>query len=380
MTPTYVPLLKALKSEFQAVAEMSKKDMQRSLPLFEVSRIGTNILEAKRFESCSEIKTAYLNEVCSGISEVWAGRLAMVDAYHWAADATIENGEHIIPYIYSTLTTMGVSIIPVIGYDRWEDNSYRLALQSYNVAPDGSYCLRLDTTAIDDSAEPEFFQENITTILDDLNLEPIRCSVLIDFGDVTNSTVEALTAKAIAIINQLSNFGFQYFITSGCSLPKTIDAAVKKVDSVGFVARREMLLWQALRKEKTSTPIIYGDYGVRGPSTNEGVKSKHTNGKIRYTIDKQFFVVRGHSMSLPGKGEQMYTLAQTLVASSHYMGEPFSWGDWRIAECSRKKFKGAAAQWITIDTSHHMAYAVSEVEEFERSATMTSLKKLLSNV
>ena len=68
----------------------------------------------------------------------------------------------------------------------------------------------------------------------------------------------------------------------------------------------------------------------------------------------------------------MYKLAQTLIESSHYMGEPFSWGDWRIAECGREKFKGAAAQWITIDTSHHLTYVVAEVEEFERSTVMSS--------
>lgn len=378
MIPTYVPLLKALKSEFLAVAEMARDDARKTLPLFEISRIGKNILEAKRFEGCTEIKTAYLNEVMSGIASVWAGRIAMVDAYHWAADATIENGEHVIPYIYSTLNTLGVEVVPVIGYDRWEDESYSLALRSFDVPHDSNYCLRLDSTAIEDSAEPDFFQENIETILDDLRLDAGRCSVLIDFGDVTNTSVEVLTAKATDIVDQLKSFGFKYFITSGCSLPKTIDAAVKKVDSVGFVLRREMQLWQTLRQSAPATPIIYGDYGVRGPNTNEGVRSKHTNGKIRYTIDKQFFVVRGHSMSLPGKGEQMYTLAETLVNSSHYMGEPFSWGDKRVADCSRKKIKGGAPQWITIDTSHHLAYVVSEVEEFERSAVMAATKPALN--
>lgn len=374
MIPSYVPLLKALKSEFQAVAEMAKEDARSSLPLFEVSRMGENILKAKRFENCAEIKTAYLNEVVSGIADVWGGRTAMVDAYHWAASATIENGEHILPYIYSTLDTLGVSVIPVIGYDRWEDETYRLALQSLDVPIDRTYCLRLDSTAVEDSAEPDFFQENIYSILDGIGIEPDRCSVLIDFGDVTNITVEALTLRAAGIVSQLQEFGFKYFITAGCSLPKTIDGAVKKADSVGFVARREMQLWQKLRQEFPSTPIVYGDYGVRGPNTNEGVKSKHTNGKIRYTIDRQFFVVRGHSMSLPGKGEQMYQLAKTLVDSSHYMGEPFSWGDGRVADCSRKKFKGGAAQWITIDTSHHLAYVVREVLEFERSSVMMAIK------
>ena len=43
----------------------------------------------------------------------------MVDGYHWPADARAENGEHIISYIVKGLRAKGVSVIPVVGYDRW---------------------------------------------------------------------------------------------------------------------------------------------------------------------------------------------------------------------------------------------------------------------
>lgn len=370
MKPAYVPILKALGSEFDAIAKIKNDDITKIDPLFEIPRIGKNILEAVRFQDHLHVlKTAYLNEVVGRIAGGWSGRKAMIDAYQWAADATIESGEHIIPYIYARLTSLGVSVVPVIGYDRWENDAYRLAMKSLNTR-DGSYCIRLDSHAIEDSAEPDFFQDNIDQILDDISADPGRCSVLIDFGDVTGQSVDSCISKAGKIISMLESKGFELFVVSGCSLPKTIDAAVKKPDSTGPVLRREMLLWQAMRREFPETKIAFSDYGVRGPHSNDGVRNKHTNGKIRYTIDKQFFVVRGHSMSLPGKGEQMYGLAKTLMDSPHYMGEGFSWGDWRIAECSRKKFKGGAAQWIAIDTSHHLAYVVAEVEEFERGVAV----------
>lgn len=370
MKPIYVPILKALGSEFDAIAEIKSSDIKKIEPLFEIPRIGTNILEAARFKDCRHVlTTAYLNEVAGRIAGGWSGRTAMVDAYQWAADATIESGEHIIPYVYARLTSLGVNIVPVIGYDRWENDAYRLAMTAVKIQG-GSYCIRLDSHAIDDSAEPDFFQENIDQILDDIAADPKQCSVLIDFGDVTGQSVDGCLSKANEILSMLEPKGFMSFIIAGCSLPKTIDAAVKKPDSTGPVLRREMLLWQAMKKDFPRAKVVFADYGVRGPHSNEGVRSKHTNGKIRYTIEKQYFVVRGHSMSLPGKGEQMYGLAQTLIDSPHYMGEEFSWGDWRTAECSRKKFKGSAAQWIAIDTSHHLAYVVAEVEEFERSAVM----------
>ncbi|KNH30317.1 hypothetical protein ACS77_00430 [Pseudomonas syringae] len=366
MIPTYVPLLKALKSEFKAVEKLTSLGSDKICPLFDVARIGKNITEAKRFAGCPELTTAYLNEVVSGIASVWSGRTAMVDLYHWMPNAKIESGEHVVPYVYSVLDTLGVSVIPVVGYDRWDNDEYRMAIQAIDFPADRDYCIRLDSTAIEDAAEPDFFLENIVAIVEGLEIEPSRCCVLIDFSDATSTSVEFMLSRSAEILEILSDLGFNYYVTAGCSLPKSINEAVSKPDSTGTVIRREMVLWQALRELMPKVKIVYGDYGVRGPNTNEGVISTHTNGKIRYTINKQFFIVRGHSMQLPGKGAQMYTLARILMASSHYMGEPFSWGDFQVGECSRQKIKGGAPQWITIDTNHHLVYAVAEVEEFER--------------
>lgn len=376
MTPTYVPVLKALKSEFASVSEMEASLRRKTRPLFEVGRIGKNIVEAKRFEGCKTLTTAYLDEVTNGIASVWSERYAMVDAYQWPADSTVESGEHVIPYIYGRLESMGVRVIPVIGYDRWENDEYRLALEGIDVPEGRPYCLRLDTHAIEDVSEPEFFRENIQAILDDLELDPSKCSVLIDFGNVTGLSVEEMVSKTSALLSVLKPHGFRYFATAGCSLPSSIDQAVKKTDSVGKVLRREMLLWQAMRKENPRMKLVYGDYGVRGPTTSEGVGYGNTNCKIRYTIGKNFLIARGHSISGPGKGEQMWGLASAVIASPYYMGKKFSWGDMQISKCSQQEFKGTPGTWITIDTSHHMAFVVAEVEEFELTVMTPAAKQV----
>jgi len=365
MIPTYVPVLKALASEFDAVANMAKPNSRKVRPLFEIPRIGKSIIDAKRFKGCTALTAAYLDEVAGRMANVWRGRLVMADAYPWQPDATVETGEHIIPYVYGRLESLGVRVVPVIGYDRWENQTYRMAIQGIEVPDTRLYCLRLDADAIEDAADPEHFLEKIQTILDDLALLPARCFVLFDFGDVTTRSVEEMMLQTSSLLALLEPYGFSYFVTAGCSLHSSINQTVKKQDSTGKVLRKEMLLWQATRQEHEGVRVVYGDYGVRGPASNEGVPNPNTNGKIRYTIGSHFFVARGHSMKLPGKGEQMWRLAETVMQSQHYMGEDFSWGDERVAACSRKEFKGTAGQWITIDTNHHLAYSVAEVENFE---------------
>lgn len=374
MIPTYVPVFKAMKGEFDAVARIASADARKVHPLFDVTRIGPNTQKTKWFRHSATPIEEYIDRVVDGIAAVWNGRTAIIDAYHWPADATVDSGEHVLSYTFNRLNASGVNVIPVVGYDRWDNQTYRLAMCGAELVAADYCCLRLDADAIEDAADPEFFLERIDAILRDLDLSPGRCAVLIDFGDVTAASLEEMGEKAMGILSLLGSYGFLYFSTAACSLPKSIDLAVKKPDSVGLVLRKEMVLWQTLRQEYPGIRLVYGDYGVRGPTSNEGVPNKHANAKIRHTIDKYFFVVRGHSMMWEGKGEQFWDLAKTVVDSKHYMGPGFSWGDEEIAKCSRKEIKGGHTQWISIDTSHHAAFAVAEVEEFERAVMARASK------
>lgn len=372
MTANYLPIYKAKLGEFQAVAKAKKAHARRMLPLFEVCRIGEGVRNAARFKNSTALTCAYLDETAQRIAEVWSGRSAMVDAFQWRPDSMTETGEHILPYIYSRLDALGVRVVPVVGYDRWDSATYQIAMQGIEVAAKGYYCLRLDSHAIEDSEDPEFFEDRVLGILDDLSIEPARCAVLLDFGDVTALSVEDLTDQAERVMQVLAPMGFKFFSTAGCSLPSTIDKAVKKQDSTGKVIRKELLVWQAMRIGYPNVRWVFGDYGVRGPNTAEDVISPHTNGKIRHTISQSYYVVRGHSVQQADKGAQMHKLAKTVVDSAYYMGEDFSWGDARIMACSKGEFKGNSTDWIAIDTNHHLAWVVAEVEEFELKVVAAS--------
>lgn len=365
MNTTYFPILKALTAEFKALENTKPGNASQIIPLFELPKVP----DRKKYRESSTPITEFIDDTSEEIGRLWAGKFAMFDAYHWSPTATTEHGEHIIPYTYNALNFMGVEAVPVVGYDRWGMLEYQMALQSVARVHKGKFCIRLDHTAFEDSAEPDFFQENLDEILSLLELDPANCHVILDFEDVTPLGAIDLLGKFESLFNLISGYGFMSFSIAGCSLPKTINEAVKKPNTCGVVLRKEMLLWRSARQRYPRFPIYFGDYGVRGPSTNEGVPSKHTNGKIRHTIDKEYFVARGQSISKPPKGEQMWELAQKVVNSVHYLGAQFSWGDSEILRCSNKKFKGNAGQWIAIDTNHHLAYVVAEITEFERTIT-----------
>lgn len=362
MNTTYFPILKALGAEFTALENTKPGNATNIIPLFELPKVP----DRKKYRESSTPITEFIDDTSEEIGRLWAGKYAMFDAYHWSPTATNEQGEHIIPYAYHALEFMGVQAVPVVGYDRWGILEYQMALQSIARTHKGKFCIRLDHTAFEDSAEPDFLQENLDEIISLLELDPANCHVILDFEDVTPYGAIDLIDQFESLFKLISGYRFMSYSIAGCSLPKTINEAVKKQNSCGVVLRKEMLLWRSARQRFPKFPIYFGDYGVRGPHSNEGIRSPNTNGKIRHTIEKEYFVARGQSLSKPPKGEQMWELAQKIIDSGHYLGGQFSWGDSEILRCSKKKFKGNAGQWIAIDTNHHLAYVVAEVAEFER--------------
>jgi hypothetical protein len=368
MLPSHVSILKANKGELEALAHLDSRTAAKTIPLFEIGRLTEAIRQRKYIQQSRTPTITHLNRVLDAVGNVWSSRHAMVDGYHWSADASTENGEHVIAYMIARLRAKNVSVIPVLGYDRWGNAAYRFGLKAIPARDDGHFCLRLDSSAVEDAAEPELFQETIRDIVDALELDPSRCSVLLDFADISSGTtsIEALIQKSDNIIRHLEeDFGFSHYIIAGCSIPRSINLAIGTRDSAGMVLRKEMLAWQALRLSIPDVPLVSGDYGVRGPTTIEA-PSKYTNGKIRYTTKKQTFVVRGHAFIEDHSNVQMSRLAKAVVKSPHFLGENFSWGDGQIKICSDRGAFGSPGTWIAIDTNHHLVFAVQEVEEFER--------------
>jgi hypothetical protein len=367
MKTIHVPILKANKGECDALANLDKRIAPKITPLFEVGRVTEAISQRKYFRTSSAPLMTYLSRVFQRVGEAWKDRVAMVDGYQWSPDARVENGDHVIAYMVAGLEAAGVSVIPVIGYDRWSNPDYQMGLGSIPPRADGRYCMRLDSSAFEDAAEPEVFQATIVEIVKRLEVDPLKCSIMLDFADVSINamSIERIVETSENIIRQLRDFGFDHYIVAGCSLPNTIDLAVSSRDSDGFVLRKEMLAWQTLRLNLPDITITSGDYGVRGPTTTEQ-PSKYMNGKIRHTVKGQIYVVRGHAFFNDGDQKQMHDLSARLSGSTQFLGPRFSWGDSQILLCSRQAVLGSPTQWIAIDTNHHLTFVVSEVEEFER--------------
>ena len=369
MAPIYLPILKSLLSEYEASKHLDVAHAATIHPLFDVPVISENRQKAKKYKNSVTPVSDYLDEVAESIGKSWKGDLVLADAFNWAPDATVETGDHALMYLHSALKGQGVTVVPVLGYDRWDDQVYRVAMRGLDLSTTPYVCLRLEASAIEDAAEPDVFLDRVEEMLEDMELSPSDCAALIDFGDLTSKSLLEITDDATRVLSLLSGYGFRYVATAGSSMPKSIDLAVKKQDSTGRIVRKEMLLWQALRTEFAKLPLVFGDYGVRGPGSNDAIRNPHANAKIRYTCDKTFLISRGHSVQKEHWASQMPKVAAEVTKTKDFL-PGFSWGDQIIEQCSAGlPVKNGHGKWIAYDTSHHLAFVVEEVREFQRVLT-----------
>lgn len=363
MNPIYFPVLKAKDAEFEALRR--SPDVNGSMiPLFEVPKFNPTL---KKYVDDTSPMISFLSEVSRKISEIRSGQFAMFDTYHWQIPGqTVETGQHHLYYIYNYLMRSGVNAVPVVGYDRWEDGDYRSALRSISKVHQGKFCIRLDRFAFDDSADPEHFQARLAEMIEYLALDPAKCHVLLDLEDLSVFPIVEVIKNFDVLFSQITGHGFSSYSLAGCSLPSSIDQVIKDKDSSAPVKRREMLLWKYARGQYPAFRIYFGDYGVRGPSTGE-TGYGNTNAKIRYTVEDEYFILRGHVIRKPLGGYQHCELAQRLIDSGYYLYPSFSWGDAEIQRCANGEIGGGSTTWIKIDTSHHITFVVAEIAEFERS-------------
>lgn len=365
MSLLYVPLMAAKSGEFTALSELKGIAAEQIKPLLDLP---------------TKTKTASVDAIKATAvkaGKAWKNKPAYIDITKWTSDSRVENGMHVLEYAFNRLKEYGIKIDPVIGYDRWDDPAYQQALKNICQTTVGVRpCIRLDSESVkDDLPDTDYFFDRLTEILDTLDIEPIDCTIVLDLGDVSKSVIPDLIAIVDDAINTIRDYGILDIVVAGGSMPDSVNKAVKNHDSDGHILRNEVMVWKAIFNSFKDKKIVFGDYTVRNPKSVEGIIALNANAKIRYTVQNQFYILRGHSKQVDSLALQNKDLAKRLVASSEFSTASFSWGDAKIEACANGILEiKSPTTMIAIDTNHHIQAVVSEIYEHQRTTiTTTSL-------
>ena len=371
MSFLYVPVMAAKRGEFTALSNLRSSAAEKTIPLFE--------LPAKKPDAKAHEKA--INRTATSAGKAWGARPAFLDISKWSPDARTESGIHVLEYAFAQFRANSVIAHPVVGYDRWDDPTYSQALKNIRKSFPVTPCIRLDSEAVQhDMPDFSYFSDRINDIMASLDVEPNNCYVMVDFGDVTTDSVPDVITNAEMAVTTLRNLGFSTVIVVGGSMPVAVNEAVDTPDAEGCIPRIEMMAWKAIFSGGKDRQIIFGDYLIRSAEAVEGVIAPHANAKIRYTIDNQFFIVRGHSKKLDSLTLQHKVLAEKLVASPHYMGVQSSWGDSEMLNCSIgiREIRDPTGM-IAVDSNHHISAVLTEIFEHQRQVVTSTTDSTDSN-
>lgn len=370
MTLEYMPVLKARKGEFDAVKYLKNSTLNRIEPIFELPALSDyKISNTKSLRDSQEPFALYLSGISDKIGSLPHQLRYYIDIRGWAPNAVVESGEHILSFVYRRLHDLGATVCPVASYDLWADPEYQASLRSLPVTHDSYLVIRLGADALEDMDDPDYFLENFSEILLSLSVPIEQCTAVVDFGDVTSMSAIDIQSNLEKAVNVLSSLSLRNVSIAASSISALIGDMVSQQNSTAMVVRREINAWKSIKALQPLGNLIFGDYGIRNPNSLEDGPFPDVNGKIRYTCEGHFFVLRGHSMRKLDKGGQYNTLAKLLVESAYYMGRDFSWGD----RCAYDAPAHSPGVWVGYDTNHHVEAVVMELVEFKQSVLASAV-------
>ena len=350
----YVPILRPKQGEVLAIRELSEVAQKRITPFFDVHRV--QIKNGKKEKSLDE----HLDSIIERICENWPSKREFFwDLFSIELSERLQNGKHPVLWFGQSLYNKQMTPIPTIGTDR--DDSYIKAIQSLLARGlADSICVRI---LRDDLETPIETINDLTDIMNRLEISPSKCHLLIDMRFVEEAQIETIVETVSEFTSQCNIDFWKTFTFSSSSFP--VDMAQFKPDSDSRVPRVELKLWNALMNAE---PLIgrksnFGDYAIINPEKPDVDPVRiRAGGKIRYATKDGWIIVKGHGLHRGERYNQYRTLSRKVMNFPEYRGTSYSWGDDYLDKCSKGRVgTGNLTTWIKVDTNHHLTLVGEQI-------------------
>lgn len=345
----YVPFLKAKAGEADALARIPGLLRSGIMPFFDIPRTPES-----SGQSIDQQIEKSVKQIDRAMGET---RRLFLDVFDIPNEVRCASGAHPLAYGLSLLAERGFLPVPVYGFDR--DAEHLNVAADFARASGAGIALRLDDY---DISIPEKLADDVASFCGATGNVSRSTDLIIDFRSLLTVDTASARSKALEAIRSLLEIGrFRQIVLAGSNYPKDVSPVSR--DSVGYLPRTEFQIWRDVsRALKKRAFVKFGDYGVVHPDFVDRGPVPNANAKIRYTIDDQWMIARGHQLSQPPFFDQYHELAGRILDSGKFCGQMFSFGDSHLAMCARRACgPGNLRTWIGVDTNHHIHYVSNQV-------------------
>jgi len=350
----YVPILRPKQGELQAILELNEDTRGEITPLFDIHRIS--IQDAKKKKTYDD----HFDKVVVNLAKYWGPESPFIfDLSAIELDTRMSDGTHPVSFFVENFLDNRMKFIISTGTDRdsEHDDAIRLAIKTKKT---DRLCVRALKEDLDD---PATFMEFCKTF----GLAQGKIHLLVDLKYVQADELEDLSDRISTFCGEVEITKWASFVVSASGFP--IDMSGIPANSTAEIPRTEFTLWKMIfdaeplfgRKPK------YSDYGLVNPvKPDMDPALVKAGGKIRYTTDGSWIVMKGHGLHKGEKYAQYKSLSLKLIKNPQYKGRDYSWGDGFVYGCAKvaeKKF-GNLTTWVKVDTNHHLTFVVEQIASF----------------
>ncbi|OQM47501.1 hypothetical protein B6A27_00185 [Anoxybacillus sp. UARK-01] len=325
----YVPIMKFKQGEKDALYQLPTELKEKVVPLFEITpdviqkEKSLGISQIWEYPYFFDISPEYYNELSD---EEYLGLLAKCQG-------------HLVPVI--KLTDSLEKVDAIIGKAQ---NGVAIRIYLEEILDDNFQNLFSDLTHKLNINETDL-------IIDAQFVEPVQINI--------KST---LMKETLNRINKIPEF--RTVIVASNSFPQTLSNYEKH--TLVSIPRSESKFFEKVKKsfEEKGIKIVYSDYGVNHWTYFEYVPGMQVTFNIRYTYNDDFIIYRGDSNKRGGFSfAKVQEACHTLVNSSCFLGQNYSWADQEIYEkaIGAVAKPGNATTWRALGTNHHIVFILNHL-------------------
>jgi Beta protein len=340
----YIPLMRAKDAELRALRDLAPTLRPWVTPMLECP---PSVL--RRCDSAKELQ-ARLDGIASHLSG-WSGRTVFLDFS--MLQSTTER--HPLEVVAASATQFGVRPVPVVSLKIAAESAYDISTYAVLARNGSAMCLRLSPAELNLGTIEVMLNQRLRRY----GVRPEQVDLVIDRGGIDGSSV---TYSEFAHLIPSIDSWRTLTVLAG-SFPK--DLAELARGEIHRLRRFEWLQWRNLDSWVGRRPA-FGDYTIQHVNFKEPVPVPNVSASVRYTIENEFFVMRGEGVlneGGPGYG-QWNAWAALLTGRPEFFGATFSAGDRYIVDrASDWNSPGTAQTWLQAGFSHHVTTAALQVAD-----------------
>jgi hypothetical protein len=345
----YSPILRNRQSELLAIKHLSNSVRSSMMPVLDVAAPTKSTDKAKHREYV-ERNLKRTSQYVTGFPAVFVDSSELDPAFR------LSEGVHPLEGASDAILGAGGRPIPVTGLHR--DAAHKAtAITVANDHAEGSLCVRLDAT---DVSTATLTFKRIRDLLDSDSVASSAVYLLFDLQCLYGKDEDSVAREVLRLLKLVASEVWAGAIIGGYAIPDQLSTAVSTKEQA-YLPRIEQNVFHEAAAYKMELPRWFADYTILPPSVVEldwRLIRKVMSPKALYTLDEEWFVVRGAAFSSHPDGyEQYYSIADEIVALDEYCGPEYSYGDNYIYDRSKKKGKpGNPGSWITACVNHHLTF------------------------